>query len=306
MNNYDYIVLIMRYIDMPMDLADLRIFSAVVREGGVTRAAERLHRVQSNISTRIRQLEAELGAPLFIREGKRLILAPAGQTLLDYADRILDLAEQAKAAVQDQTPRGIFRLGSMESTAAVRLPDPLTRFSTLYPTVELDLRTGNPTQLASAILAGEIDAALVAEPAAISQFDVLTAFVEELVIVTADSHPKIDDQNNTPRTILVFEHGCPHRRQLEAWYAGRNTAPERIVELGSYHAMLGCVVAGMGAALLPRSVLSTFPDVRRLRIHKLDEGENALKTLLIWPKGIAAPNVKALADILSSNSSKTA
>jgi DNA-binding transcriptional LysR family regulator len=78
-----------------MDLSDLRIFSAVVRHGGVTRAAERLHRVQSNVTTRVRQLEDELNVRLFIREGKRLHLAPAGKVLLDYADRQLALAEEA-------------------------------------------------------------------------------------------------------------------------------------------------------------------------------------------------------------------
>src|SRR5215813_2258641 len=107
-----------------MDLADLQIFRSVVHEGGVTRAAERLHRVQSNVTTRIRQLEADLGVALFIREGKRLHLAPAGQVLLGYADRLLALAEETRSAVQDARPRGPFRLGAMESTAAVRLPGP--------------------------------------------------------------------------------------------------------------------------------------------------------------------------------------
>src|SRR5262245_10883722 len=105
-----------------MDLGDLRIFVAVAREGGITRAAERLHRVQSNITTRVRQLEQELGVALFIRSGKRLHLAPAGQVLLGYAERLIDLAREAREAVQDAMPRGPFRLGAMESTAAVRLP----------------------------------------------------------------------------------------------------------------------------------------------------------------------------------------
>jgi DNA-binding transcriptional LysR family regulator len=98
-----------------MDLSDLRIFAAVVREGGVTRAAERLHRVQSNVTTRVRQLEEELGVDLFLREGKRLRLSPAGQILLPYAERLLALAEEARGAVQDPRPRGVFRLGAMEA-----------------------------------------------------------------------------------------------------------------------------------------------------------------------------------------------
>src|SRR5712675_2391732 len=103
-----------------MDLSDLRIFTTVVREGSVTGAAKRLNRVQSNVTTRIRQLEDDLDAALFLREGKRLHLAPAGQALLGYAERLLALAEEARASVRDPKPRGLFRLGSMESTAAVR------------------------------------------------------------------------------------------------------------------------------------------------------------------------------------------
>src|SRR6266481_9783014 len=172
-----------------MDLSDLRIFSAVVREGGVTRAAERLHRVQSNVTTRIRQLEEDLSVALFIREGKRLHLAPAGQILLDYADRLLALADETRGAVQDVRPRGTFRLGAMESTAAVRLPGPLSEYHRRHPEVVLELRTGNPQILASAILAGELDAAFVAEPIADAPFEKMVAFQEEPVIVSAADQP---------------------------------------------------------------------------------------------------------------------
>jgi DNA-binding transcriptional LysR family regulator len=281
-----------------MDLSDLRIFRAVVHEGGVTRAAERLHRVQSNVTTRIRQLEEDLGVAIFIREGKRLSLAPAGQLLLDYADRLLALADEARDAVRDARPRGTFRLGAMESTAAVRLPRALSEYHRRYPGVILELRTGNPQLLASAILAGELDAALVAEPIADAPFEKVFAFDEELVIVAAADHPPIGKNNVLPRTIIVFEHGCPHRKRLEEWYARRHEMPERMIELGSYHAMLGCVVAGMGVALIPRSVLSTFPEKKRLSIHELARAENCAQTVLIWRKGAGSANVKALQEIL--------
>jgi DNA-binding transcriptional LysR family regulator len=179
MNNQDHFDLMERC----MDLSELRIFRAVVREGGVTRAAERLHRVQSNVTTRVRQLEDDLGTALFVREGKRLHLTPAGQTLLGYADRLLALADEARDAVQDPRPRGVFRLGAMESTAAVRLPGPLHEFHRRYPGVQLEMRIGNPETLAKGILAGDLDAAFVAEPIAAAPFDRMHAFDEEPVIV---------------------------------------------------------------------------------------------------------------------------
>ncbi|MFA3918738.1 LysR family transcriptional regulator [Ruegeria hyattellae] len=299
MNNEDGYVLEMRL----MDLQELRIFVAVVQEGGITKAALRLNRVQSNVTTRVRQLEDRLQVTLFHREGKKLILSDAGRTLYDYAQRLLALANEAEAALQEDEPRGLFRLGSMESTAAVRLPEPLSIFSQKYPKVILEMRTGNPVLLAKALLAGEIDAALVAEPVAEAKFDSIVAFEEEPVIVTAQNHPPIGDDEDVPATVLVFENGCPHRRRLEEWYAERKEVPRRTIELGSYHAMLGCVLTGMGAALVPRSVISTFPESKRLQIHRLPKARQKLRTYMIWPKGLCSPKVAALKRILMADKS---
>ncbi len=286
-----------------MDLSDLTIFSAVVREGSVTRAAERLHRVQSNVTTRIRQLEEDLRVALFVREGKRLHLAPAGQVLLDYADRLIALAAEARGAVQDARPRGTFRLGAMESTAAVRLPGLLSEYHRRHPEVILELRTGNPQVLGSAILAGDLDAALVAEPIADVPFEKAFAFDEELVIVAPARHPPIGKKSDLPPTIIVFEHGCPHRKRLEDWYESRHEMPERTIEIASYHAMLGCVVAGMGISLIPKSVLTTFPERRRLSVHRLAKAENCAQTVLIWRRGTNSANARALEEILRGRGS---
>ena len=282
-----------------MELSDLRIFSAVVREGGVTRAAERLHRVQSNVTTRIRKLEDELDVQLFIRQGKRLHLAPAGHILLDYADRMLALSDEAHAAVRYERPCGTFRLGSMESTAAVRLPEPLTEYNQRYPEVNIELRTGNPRQLSTALIAGDIDAAFVSEPVAEVKFEKVIAFEEELVIVTSTDYQRIGDTGGAPRSVIVFEPDCPLRKRMEEWYTSRGELPERRIELSSFHAMLGCVVAGMGAALLPKCVLTTFPESKRLSVYTLPPGEDRLLTVLIWRKGVRSPNVQALVEIIS-------
>ncbi len=282
-----------------MELSDLRIFRTVVSEGGVTRAAEKLHRVQSNITTRVRQLEEDLGVKLFIREGKRLHLSPAGQTLLSYADRLLDLARDARDAVQDSRPQGMLRLGSMESTAAVRLPAALSAYHDRFPDVTLELRTGNPQQLATAILEGELDAALVSEPIADAPFEKVPIHKEELGLIAAAGQPPIESAGDgTPRTLLAFENGCPHRKRLEDWFSSQGELPERIIELGSYHAMIGCTVAGMGVSLLPKSVLDGFAEKKRLSAHKLPPGQDYAETVLIWRKGAQSPKIDALIEVL--------
>lgn len=282
-----------------MDLDDLLIFRTVVDAGGVTRAAERLHRVQSNVTTRIRQLEDKLGVGLFIREGRRLHLSPAGQALLPYAQRLLALAEEARGAVRGGEPRGPFALGAMESTAAVRLPGPLGDFVARYPDVRLTLRTGNPQQLAAAVLAGALDAALVTAPVVDRRFERLPIYTEELVIVgPAGQAPLGGRQRPPPDAIVAFEPGCPHRARLEQWYTRRDSLPSQTIEISSYHAMLGCVAAGMGIALVPRGVLATFPHAAQLSLHALPRGEDHIGIDLVWRRGARSPKVDALIGLL--------
>jgi DNA-binding transcriptional LysR family regulator len=282
-----------------MELSDLNVFRTVVQAGGITRAAERLNRVQSNVTTRIRHLEEQLGVELFIREGKKLHLSPAGTIFLTYADRLLDLASEAKQSVHDGRPRGLFRLGSMESTASVRLPAPLTEYCRRYPEVTLELRTGNSRSLTTLILRGEIDAALTSGTIPESTFEKIAAFEEEMVIVAAADHPPIKSPRDAiSRTALVFEAGCSYRQRLEDWFALKGEMPERIIEMSSYHAMLGCAVVGMGISLVPRMVLGTFPERKRLSIHPLPPKVNKEITWLIWRKGARSPKLNALIEIL--------
>src|SRR5215470_10489555 len=127
MNNRDRIVLAMRTID----LSALEIFKAVAEHGGITKAAARLHRVQSNVTTRVKQLEARLGTTLFVRRHRRLILSPDG-------NRLLHLSSEAEAALRNGAPSGTLALGALESTAATRLPPILARYHRAYPDVRID------------------------------------------------------------------------------------------------------------------------------------------------------------------------
>ena len=282
-----------------MELSDLTVFRTVVQAGGITRAAEKLNRVQSNVTTRIRQLEEQLGVELFIRAGRRLHLSPAGKILLDYADRLLDLAQEACESVHDTMPRGLFRLGSMESTASVRLPAPLSEYCRRYPEVTLELRTGNCDELTALVLRGELDAALTAGSIPDAPFEKVAIYEEELILIAAAGHPPIKSARDAvSRTALVFTTGCPYRKRLQEWFALKGEMPERIIEMSSYHAMLGCVVVGMGISLVPRMVLDTFPERKRLSIHPLPPGLSKAVTWLIWRKGARSPKLSALTEIL--------
>jgi DNA-binding transcriptional LysR family regulator len=282
-----------------MELSDLTLFRTVVTAGGVTRAAERLHRVQSNVTTRVRKLEQELGVDLFVREGRGMQLSASGKVLLGYADRILALADEARAALQDDRPRGLLRLGAMESTAAVRLPAPLSELQRLHPEITVELHTATPQQMVADVLGGALDAALVAEPVVDARLERLVVYDEELVLVTHAGQPPVRKPADlATRTLLAFHPGCPHRQRLEDWFARGRLAPERIVEMASYHALLGCALVGMGVALMPRSVLDAYAERDRLGVHALSGRFHSARTLLVWRRDAPQARVAALAQLL--------
>jgi DNA-binding transcriptional LysR family regulator len=243
-----------------------------------------------------------LDVALFTREGRRLRLAPAGEQLLPYARQLLTLAEEAHRAVRDNTPRGPLVLGAMDSTAAVRLPTPLSYFVQRYPEVQFTLKSGNPDQLAAGVLAGKLHAALIPRPLAQGPFEFERMFSEELVIVARKDQPPMGRRGQPlPSSVVAFEKGCPHRARLEAWYEAHDCLPSRTVVITSYHSMLGCVSAGMGVALLPRSVLATFAQPEAFSVHTLPAGQRRLEIALVWRRGTLSPNLRALIAALNES-----
>lgn len=283
-----------------MDLVELKIFKAVAEQGGVTRAAAALHRVQSNVTTRVKQLEERVGAKLFHRQGRRLVLSPQGKVLLGYANRLLELSSEAQAAVQGQGLHGVFRLGTLESTAATRLPPVLARFHRAHPAVRLELVTGTSGALVDRVLREDLEAALVAEPFPAKGLETQHAFTEELVLITPKGHGRVASPRDLgSRIVLGFTTGCSYRRRLEAWLGRSGLVAERVMEYGSYHAIVACVVAGSGIAIVPRSVLRAVGAEAQVEVHALPANVARAKTQLAWRHGHRSPALDALRDELA-------
>lgn len=281
-----------------MELSDLRIFLAVAREQSITRAAQALDRVPSNVSTRIQQLEAGLGTALFERPGKRMVLSPAGKTLAGYASQLLDLAEQARQALATQGPGGILRLGAMESSAASRLPEPLARLHARWPALTLQLRTGTSGFLADAVRSHALDCAIVAHPHARLAADV-SALGHDLEGDYLHSETLLllrPCGTSQPRTLATFARGCAYRERAEQYLReqGENLAQWQILELGSYHAILACVMAGSAVAVLPRSVWALHASAAHLATQEIGPAH----CFLIRRTGHDSANFQALRSAL--------
>ncbi|MCO2506895.1 LysR family transcriptional regulator NmoR [Pseudomonas aeruginosa] len=268
-----------------MDLSSLEIFRAVAHEASVTRAAQQLQRAQSNVTTRIRQLEEDLGVELFLRDGKRMSLTERGSEFLAYAEQLLALADEARQSMHPAEPGGRLRLGSMESTAASRLPALLASYHKACPRVALEVSTGTSRALFDGVRARRLDCALVAaRPGWAGELDGSglrgePLFREELLMILPAEHPPVHDVAEVRlRTLAGFARGCTYRQLAEDSLG----TPLTVQEVGSYHAILACVAAGACVGVLPRSVLQLLgtPPLRSLPLAEVD-------TWLVWREGYA-------------------
>lgn len=266
-----------------MDLVQLEIFCAVAEHKSIAAASEAVHRVPSNLTTRLKQLEADLGVDLFIRENNRLRLSSNGHHFLGYAQRILGLVDEARAAVSGTEPMGWFPVGALESTAAVRIPALLAAFYSQYPKVELDLVTGSSGTMIDGVLDGRLVAAFVDGPINHPSIRGIPVFDEEMVVISPSQHAPIRrGKDAAGEMIYVFRKNCSYRLHFEKWFAADNAMPGKVRELESYHGMLACVSAGGGVAIMPRAMLESMPGYTSVAAWPMSEDFSVLQTWLIW------------------------
>jgi DNA-binding transcriptional LysR family regulator len=291
----------MRMKSRTLDLQALRIFKAVADEQSITRAAAQLHYVQSNVTTRLRNLETELGVPLFHRAGGRLVITPAGLRLRSYAERLLKLAEEAKdSIVEGGGPRGTLAIGAMETTAAARLPRMLAAFHAAHPAVDLTIETGPTDHLVKEVLEFRIDAALVGGAVRHAALISRPVFDEELVLIASVAQAPIRTPADVARALpVVFRAGCSYRRRLEQWLESGGVVPRRAIELGTFEGIIGCVAAGMGISLMPRVIVEQRRLGGLVSVHEVPARFAAIRTHLVWRREAAAsPARDAFLDLL--------
>jgi DNA-binding transcriptional LysR family regulator len=282
-----------------IDLESLEIFRAVVQEGGVVRAAGKLNRVQSNVTTRIKQLEDRLGLQLFRRQGRSLVLSPEGERLLSYAQRLFRLADEAESELRNGQPMGTFRVGSLESTAGSRLAPILSRFHRLHPAVVVELATGTTGALIQRVTNFELEAAFVSEPFTAPGLKTLKVFDEELVLITAKDFPEVTRASQLAgSTLIAFANGCSYRKRLEDWLGAAEVMPVRTLEFGSYQAMIACVAGGTGFAMVPRSLLTALRAAGDVRQHELPARIRRNHTHLVW-NGVPSTALSRLIELVA-------
>lgn len=264
-----------------MESGDLRIFQAVAREGSITKAAQVLNYVQSNVTNRIQYLEAQLKIPLFRRSNRGMTLTPAGENLLVYTDKILLLMDEAVITTQySEHPAGPLRLGSIETTAATHLTPLLTEYHLRYPEVNLSLITGETHNLLQKVLDYQLDGAFVYGPIDQPDIEHVVAFEEELVLISQPGKSEMRELLTKP--MLFFDVGCTHRAKAESFLNESGMSSYKIMEYGTLDVILSGVSAGLGVSMMPQSSISKAEEAGVITSHRLPEGYRDLQVLFVY------------------------
>ncbi len=188
-----------------LDPGLLRTFVTVAETRSFTRAAGRLHRVQSAVSMQIRRLEAAVGHRLFDRNRRSVALTPEGERLLGYARRILSLNREALAELREPWMEGVVRLGASDVSSYL-LPGILARFAAACPRIQLEIRCDRSWHLLDALDGGELDLVLVSQHP--GRADAQLVRREPLVWAAADGSAVAD---RDPVPLALFARGCIYR-----------------------------------------------------------------------------------------------
>jgi DNA-binding transcriptional LysR family regulator len=271
-----------------MELRQLQTFRIIAQTLSFTRAADTLNYAQSSVSSQIQ----ELGALLFERLGRKVVLTDAGKRLLHYAEKILTLTEEARTVVANQEePAGTLTITAPETLCTYRLPAVLDQFRQQFPRVELIFRPYDRYNSWERQLAeGIADAALIlSEPIQTTQALLEPLVHERIFVLTSPEHSltrcaSVSLADLAGETLLLTEAGCAYRLLFERALHQLGVRLGMILEFHSVEAIKQCTMSGLGVAVLPEVAVRAEVDQGRLAVLPFTDQEFTMLTLLAWHK----------------------
>lgn len=244
-----------------MDLERVETFLQIARAGSVTRAARVLGLSQPALTERLRGLEKEMGADLFVRTRRGVHLSGAGRALLPHAERAIAAVDEGRRAIERLRHGEVGRLaiGSAPAVSTYTLPAALRRFRTAHPDVHLSVRTGHSEEILELVLAEQIDVGIVREIRH-ADIDVVPLYEDELVLVVDRTHPfaergRIRIADLAFEHLVTFDRASSYNELTQALFREAGVSPRGVIELDNVEAAKRCVARGLGVALLPRQAV---------------------------------------------------
>jgi len=282
-----------------MNISQLRAFYAVAMTGSITRASEQLCRVPSIITTRIHQLESELGQELFIRHKNRLDISAAGRRLLDNAEQILTLIDQTELSMKGFGQEERISLGALSEVLETFLPTVIGNFRALHPNVKISVRQAPSEILRDELIKGKLDVIVNDGPVILPGIKSQHALRDSLVLITDAEYRDIHTARDLgDLDIYGFREDCSYRLKLDQWLREGGYLSPNIIEVESYTVILACVSGGLGAAWMPKRILEKLGNPHEIKIHDLGKYGDT-DTYFSWRTAGTSPSVQALIDAMS-------
>lgn len=255
-----------------MEIRQLKAFIAIAEARTFTAAAQRIHYTQAALSMQIKQLEKEVGLPLFIRMPRRVVLTEAGERLLERARLILREHDAALSEIAELAgaERGRLRLGSASGmVSAEALPAILKQLRKSHPHAEVSVTSGTSEELVKKIHAGEIDMAFVSLPVEARSIETELLSQDQLVAIANPRHPLAGQRVVSAfalagEKLILSERGGNTRRLIEEFFADAGLKPKVAMELSRQAAIINMVASDMGVGIVPLS--TAREDVERGRL----------------------------------------
>ena len=260
-----------------MDSSLLKVFVEVARENSITKAATKLKFAQSNVTSRIKQLEKSLGFALFHRVPKGVILSKEGEKLYPYAVEIVKKVELATFSMKNINNQEHLIIGSTESNATTRIIPFLQQLHNDFPNTSLELITNTTREITKELLDYKVDIAFISGIPKSSDLMILNKIDEDIVIVEAENA-------NPPNVFLSFKKGCAYNEFGQNYLKNILQEDFKTLEFGNYEIILGCVKAGMGKSILPMSIVKKHKYENDLKITALPKELANMPTCLVCRK----------------------
>ncbi len=272
----------------------MRTFVAVVERGTLIAAARALGCSQATVTLHIQELERELGAPLFDRVGKSVVITGAGRRAHARAVHLLDAIDEMKrdVAAAHAGDTGLVRVGSIEPTASSRLPPLLRALAQSRPGITIRLEIGGTGTICRRVESGDLDIGIATTPPPAHALEFEPLFEEPLVFVQAAgarARRTIRAADVGGMTVLLTEDGCAYRKRIEEAFSSHGHQLRVHQEIGSIGAILACVRAGMGVAIVPARAVR--PDDATLVARKLADLPLTIPVGLVGRRRAGGPAV---------------
>lgn len=293
---------------MHYDLVDLKVFIAVADEGNVSRGAERCYLAPSSASLRLKGLEKAVGAPLFMRQTRGVVLTPAGRAMIDHARRCMAQLEQMHA---DLLPfahglSGHIRLFANNNAISSYLPDDLALFFAAYPSVRITLEERLSQDIVAAVASGRADMGIVAMETEHPALRFVPYHEDRLVLLVQQGSPLSADLANAVSFTACFNKPFISLQQgaaIHTYLMNQATALggrlDIRVQVSSYNAIVRLVASGAGIGIVPRSVLAPNEETR-VKVIDLSESWAIRRICVCIPKEINNPFVEKLLEVLTN------